>query len=175
MPLEQTFPSSPANTGIKTLAIGRIIKEALESTWTPAKTSMNILASEIFFEWSNQNLDDKSVPDTRNIVVRVHSGRTLQSDLEIGINTITYRGRPTIHVYALDYKATDAGEGSDLVEDMAQYIRQWVADNATGLQSKGIHSLVGAEENWVPNNADPNWHHWTIQLETEYELRRTTV
>ena len=170
MPLEPTFPTAE---GINKYSIGRLIASRLESTWDPTKTSMNILASEIFFESKNNDLSDKDVPDTRNIVVRVQSGRTRWTDLEIGINTIAYASAPMIHVYALDPKAADNGEMSDLAEDMAQYIRRFITENTSGFQDVGIHSLYGMEDNWIPNNDDSNWYHWVLVLQVEYEMRRT--
>lgn len=174
MPLEPTFTPAPtANGGIKVKPLGQILAQRLESTWNPAKTTNNILATEVWFEWSNQDLSDKSVPDNRHYVVRVFSGRRVASDLEVGVNTLTYRATPTIHLYCQDPDSTEKGEASDIAADIAQYLINFFADNVHGFQDEGIHEVIMAEDNWIPNNADPNWHHWVLQLIVNYEMRRT--
>lgn len=174
MPLEPTFtPSVGAAGGIKVKPLGQIIAQKLQSTWDQTKTSNTILATEVWFEWSNQDLTDKSVPDNRNYVIRVFSGRRVASDLEIGNATLTYRATPVIHLYCLDPGATRDGESSDIAADIAQYLINFFADNVSGFQDQGIHSVVMAEDNWLPNNEDPNWHHWILQLIVTYEMRRT--
>lgn len=155
--------------------MGNIIKNKLESTWDVSKTAHNIrydgTKKEIYFDSSNQDFPASQTVN-RPIVVRVHSQRTLHEDLEIGLTMIRYRSRPVIHVFAYDVTATKDGEVSDLLEDMVQYIRRFIAENLTGFQADGLHSVVGIEDNYIPNNGDPNWHHWMMQLEVEYEMRR---
>jgi hypothetical protein len=169
MPLEPTFPTV---AGIKTKSIGNIISSRLESTYDRTKTTMDIDPKHFYWDSSNQDLP-ASITGTKNIIVRVHSGRTQHTDLEIGVNTIRYIARPSIHVFAKDPQATIDRKVSDLAEDVAQYIRAFIADNVSGFQNEGIHSVVGLFDEWVPNNGDINWHHWKLELSVEYEMRRT--
>lgn len=176
MPLTPTFTPAPsANGGIKVKPLGQIIAQRLESTWDPTKTisTPQIQASEIWFEWSNQDLSDKSIPDNRFNVIRVFSGRRVASDLEIGVATLTYRATPVIHLYVQDSDATEKGIASDTAADIAQYLINFFADNVHGFQDEGIHEVIMAEDNWLANNDDPNWHHWILQLIVNYEMRRT--
>lgn len=126
---------------------------------------------EIYFDSSNQ---DFPASQTRNrpIVIRVSSGRTQMRDLEIGLFNIRFIARPAIHVFAYDPTATTNGEVSDLLEDMVQYIRRWVAEDPYRLQPDGIHSISMLEDVYIANNGDPNWHHWMMTLDVEYEMIR---
>lgn len=162
-------------TGISVASVGNLIKRKLESTWDASKTAMNIRydgsKKEIYFDSSNQDFKaDKAMG--RPVVVRVQTQRTVYRDLEIGNVMIRYLARPVIHVFAYDVAATTNSEVSDLLEDMAQYIRAWVQEDPSRFHADGIHSLVGVEDNWIPNNGDPNWHHWIMVCEAEFEMRR---
>lgn len=173
MPLYPSFPDG--GVGISTRSLSNIIKTRLEATYDASKTAMNIrydgTKKEIYFDSSNQDFP-ASQAKNRPIVVRVSGGRTIEEGLEIGLFNIRYRARPVIHVFAYDPTATTNGEVSDLLEDMAQYIRRWVAEDPYRLQPDGIHSIQGAENQYIPNNGDPNWHHWMFTLDVEYEMVR---
>jgi len=174
MPLVPSFPDG--GTGISRYSIGNIIKKKLQTTWDVTKTGTSVVRydatkKDVFFDSSNQDFPANKAMN-RPVVIRVQSSRTLHSDLEIGMVQIRYQSRPVIHVYAYDVQATVDGQISDLLEDVVMYVKQWISEDPRRFQIDGIHSVVGLEDNYIPNNGDPNWHHWMFVLEVEYEMRR---
>ena len=173
MGLTPSFPDG--GVGVTRKSLSNLIKTHLETTYDPSKTFMNIRydgsKKEIYFDSSNNDFP-ASQTKNRPIVVRVNSGRRLIRDLEIGLFNIRFSARPTIHVFAYDPNATTAGEVSDLLEDMVQYITRWVAEDPYRLQPDGIHCITMLEDQYISNNGDPNWHHWMMTLDVEYEMIR---
>ena len=175
MPLIPSFPDG--GTGVSRYSVGNIIKKKLQATWDVTKTGPSAIRydatkKDVYFDSSNNDFPaDKAMG--RPVVIRVQTSRTLYQDLEIGMVQMRFISRPVIHVYAYDVKATQDGQISDLLEDAVRYVKNWISDYPTRFQPEGIHSVVGLEEDYQPNNGgDTNWHHWWFRLQVEYEMRR---
>lgn len=174
MPLSSTFtPAGGTDGGIEKKSIARIICDRLRTTWPVPPTFPDVKTLDVWFDYTQNDLKPENIPQSRFVLIRVFSGRTAHRDMEPGIFTQRFEGRPSIHVFVRDNRATLDGKTSPVLERLASYILGYMSDNVSGFQNEGIHYIEKLESDFIPNTMAPDYHHWYILFNANWEMYRS--
>lgn len=161
------MPLTPLYTdeggGVTTKAPQAIISKFIEDNWDPTKMPLyHTPKKDVFF--SHTLMPETSM---RNVIhCDVDPSRI--TDFEIGGRVQLYSQRVVIHAYISDTDALRESITSDVAEEFAIYLRNFISDNRETLQSKGIDWIEKEGDGWAPNPQDPETQHYYLYVRVSY-------
>ena len=168
------MPLTPLNTdqggGLTSHAPQAIISKFLEDYWDPTKMPLYATPKkQIFFSHT-------IMPETAmRQVIHCDVDPSQIVDFEIGGRVQSHSQRVVIHAYISDSDALRESVTSDVAEEIAIYLRNFISDNRETLQSKGIDWMEIEGDGWAPNPEDRETQHYYLYVRINYYTRNDEV